>query len=106
MWRSRYRYKRWWRCIRNTSWTWRLEADAEIIGINHRDLKTFQTDVTLSQRLRPLIPQDKVVIAESGISSREDVIRLKESHIDAVLVGEALVTASDVAAKVRELARS
>ena len=83
-----------------------LEADAEIIGINHRDLKTFQTDVTLSQRLRPLIPEGKVVVAESGISSREDVVRLKESRIDAVLVGEALVTASDVAAKVRELALS
>lgn len=83
-----------------------LEADAEIIGINHRDLKTFQTDITLSQRLRPLIPHGKVVVAESGINSREDVIRLKESRIDAVLVGEALVTASDVAAKVRELAHS
>ncbi len=81
-----------------------LEAGAEIIGINHRDLKTFQTDVTLSQRLRPLIPEGKVVVAESGIGSREDVIRLKESRVDAVLVGEALVTASDVAAKVRELA--
>ena len=83
-----------------------LEAAAEIIGINHRDLKTFQTDVTLSQRLRPLIPEGKVVVAESGISSREDVVRLKESRIDAVLVGEALVTASDVASKVRELAHS
>ena len=83
-----------------------LKGDAEIIGINHRDLKTFQTDVTLSQRLRPLIPEGKVVVAESGISSREDVIRLRESRIDAVLVGEALVTASDVAAKVRELAHS
>ena len=83
-----------------------LEAGAEIIGINHRDLNTFQTDVTLSQRLRPLIPEGRVVVAESGISSREDVIKLKESHIDAVLVGEALVTASDVAAKVRELACS
>ncbi len=81
-----------------------LEAGAETIGINHRDLKTFQTDVTLSKRLRPLIPEGRVVVAESGISSREDVIRLKESRIDAVLVGEALVTASDVAAKVRELA--
>ena len=83
-----------------------LEADAEIIGINHRDLKTFQTDITLSQRLRPLIPHGKIVVAESGINSRQDVIRLKESRIDAILVGEALVTASDVAAKVRELAYS
>ena len=81
-----------------------LEAGAEVIGINHRDLRTFQTDITLTPRLRPLIPQGKVVVAESGINSRGDVERLKEAGINAVLVGEALVTAPDVAAKVRELA--
>ena len=77
---------------------------AEVIGINHRDLRTFHTDFALTQRLRPLIPQGKVVVAESGISSREDVERLKGAGVNAVLVGEALVTAPDVAAKVRELA--
>ncbi len=81
-----------------------LDAGAEVIGINHRDLTTFHTDSALTQRLRPLIPQGKVVVAESGISSREDVERLKQAKVNAVLVGEALVTAPDVGAKVRELA--
>ena len=81
-----------------------LEAGAEVIGINHRDLKTFRTDTSLTQRLRPLIPQGKVVVAESGINSRQEVERLKQAGANAVLVGEALVTATDVAAKVRELA--
>ena len=81
-----------------------LEAGAEVIGINHRDLKTFRTDTSLTQRLRPLIPQGKVVVAESGINSRQEVERLKQAGANAILVGEALVTAPDVAAKVRELA--
>ena len=81
-----------------------LEAGAEVIGINHRDLKTFQMDTSLAQRLRPLIPQGKIVVAESGINSGEDVARLRKAGVNAVLVGEALVTAADVAAKVRELA--
>ena len=81
-----------------------LEAGAEVIGINHRDLRTFHTDASLTERLRPLIPQGKVVVAESGINSRQDVERLKQAGANAILVGEALVTATDVAAKVRELA--
>jgi len=81
-----------------------LKAGAEIIGINHRDLKTFQMDMGLAERLRPLISKGKVVVAESGIHSREDVARMKRAGVNAVLVGEALVTAPDVAAKVRELA--
>ncbi len=81
-----------------------LEAGAEVIGINHRDLRTFRTDTSLTGRLRPLIPQGKLVVAESGIGSREDVERMKQAGVNAVLVGEALVTAPDVAAKVRELA--
>ncbi len=80
-----------------------LDAGAEVIGVNHRDLTTFEMDMSLTQRLRPLIPQGKVVVAESGISSREDVVRMKQAGVNAVLVGEALVTASDVGAKVREL---
>ena len=81
-----------------------LDAGAEVIGINHRDLTTFGMDMSLTQRLRPLIPQGKVVVAESGISTREDVVRMKHARVNAVLVGEALVTAPDVGAKVRELA--
>ena len=83
-----------------------LEAGAEIIGVNHRDLKTFKMDMSLSAQLRPLVPQGKLVVAESGISKADDVRRLKEAGVHAVLVGEALVTASDTAAKVKELAGS
>ena len=80
-----------------------LEAGAEIIGVNHRNLKTFEVDMALSVRLRPLVPPGKVMVAESGISSADDVRKLKAADIQAVLVGEALMTAPDTAAKVREL---
>ena len=80
-----------------------LAADAQIIGINNRDLRTFEVDLALSERLRPLIPADRVVVAESGIHTRADVERLRALGVDAVLIGEALVTAEDAAAKVREL---
>jgi len=81
-----------------------LSTGAEIIGINHRDLKTFKVDTSLSLRLRPLIPEDRLIVAESGISSAADVAPLKQAGINAVLVGEAIVTADDPEAKVRELA--
>ncbi len=81
-----------------------LKANAEIIGINHRNLKTFNVDTSLSLRLRPLIPQGRVIVAESGIHSADDVRPLKAAGINAILVGEALVTARDTATKVRELA--
>ena len=80
-----------------------LNAGAEVIGVNHRDLKTFKMDMSLSARLKPLVPQGKLLVAESGISSADDVQRLKQVGANAVLVGEALVTAHDTAAKVREL---
>ena len=81
-----------------------LEAGAEVIGVNHRDLKSFQVDLGLSALLTPLAPRGKILVAESGIGSADDVRRLKRVGINAVLVGEALVTAQDTAAKVRELA--
>ena len=81
-----------------------LSCGAEIIGINHRDLKTFKVDTSLSLRLRPMVPQGRMVVAESGIFSAADVIPLKKAGINAILVGEALMTAPDPAAKVRELA--
>ena len=83
-----------------------LDAGADIIGINNRDLSTFETDVSLSQRLRPLIPKGKIVVAESGIKSREDIKLLRKSQIDAVLEGEAIMTAKDVGTKIRELVGS
>jgi indole-3-glycerol phosphate synthase len=80
-----------------------LLSGAEIIGINNRDLNTFTVDINTTRRLRPLIPQQCTVVAESGIMRRSDVEKLEEWGIDAMLVGEALVTAHDVVAKIREL---
>ncbi len=80
-----------------------LAAGAEVIGINNRDLRTFDVDLVTTERLRPLIPPEKTVVAESGISTRDDMQRLQTCGVDAVLIGEALVTAPDPGAKVREL---
>ena len=78
-------------------------AEADIIGINNRDLHTFTTDLAVTQRLAPMVPSGKVVVSESGIFTREDLRLLGLARVNAVLVGEALVTAPDVAAKVRDL---
>ena len=80
-----------------------IMSGAQIIGINNRDLKTFAIDLETTRRLRPLIPQDRIVVSESGIKDRGDVEKLQQWGVDAMLVGEALVTAGDVAEKVREL---
>jgi indole-3-glycerol phosphate synthase len=79
-----------------------LEAEAEIIGINNRDLRTFEVDLAVTERRRPLIPADKVVVAESGIQTRSDVERLRALGVHGVLIGEALVLADDPAAKIEE----
>ena len=80
-----------------------LQSGAKIIGINNRNLHTFSVDITTTEQLIPLVPRDRIVVSESGIRGREDVQRLREWGVDAILVGEALVTAEDVAAKLREL---
>ena len=80
-----------------------LAAGAGIIGINNRDLRTFNTDLATTEGLAPLIPGDKVIVSESGIFTPEHLQRLGLLGVNAVLVGEALVTAPDTAAKVREL---
>ena len=80
-----------------------VDAGAEIIGINNRDLHTFTTDLAVTQRLAPLVPRGKVVVSESGIFTRDDLRLLNRARVNAVLVGEALATAIDVAAKVRDL---
>lgn len=82
-----------------------LAAGARVIGINNRDLRTFQVDLETTRRLHTLIPTDTgiIVVSESGIKTRADVERLATYGVDAILVGEALVTAADIAAKVREL---
>jgi len=79
-----------------------LRAGADLIGINNRDLHTFEVDLATTERLRPFIPEDKVVVSESGISGRDDVERLAACGVHAVLVGEALITADNVREKMRE----
>jgi len=78
-------------------------SEAKIIGINNRDLNTFTVDITTTRRLRPLIPHERIVVSESGIKSKRDIEKLGKWGVDAVLVGEALVTAGDVLTKMKEL---
>lgn len=80
-----------------------LVAGAKIIGINNRDLNTFKTDTNTTPRMRMLIPEETIVVSESGINHREDIKKMKEYGVDAVLLGEALVTAKDIPAKIKEL---
>ena len=80
-----------------------LLSQANIIGINNRDLDAFTVDIDTTRRLRPLIPQERIVVSESGISHRSDVEKLRRWGINAILVGEALVTAGDIQTKIREL---
>lgn len=74
-----------------------------LVGINNRDLGTFNVSLATTEALRPAIPAGLTVVSESGIFTAADVARLAALPVDAVLVGEALVTAPDIAAKVREL---
>jgi indole-3-glycerol phosphate synthase len=82
-----------------------LKTGASIIGINNRDLNTFRVDLATTQRLIRLIPENKVKVSESGIRTYEDVMFLKSLGINAVLIGEAFMEASDIAAKMREVMR-
>ncbi len=77
--------------------------EARLIGINNRDLKTFSTNLAVTQRLAKRIPADKVIVSESGIHKRDDVERVLEAGVHAMLVGESLIRAEDTGAKIREL---
>lgn len=80
-----------------------LAAGARIVGVNQRDLLTFQVDTDRAVRVAGSIPEGVIKVAESGIRGRDDAARLAESGYDAVLVGEHLVTSGDPTAAVREL---
>jgi indole-3-glycerol phosphate synthase len=80
-----------------------VSAGARMIGINNRDLSTFSTDLETSLRLAPLLPKEVVVISESGIRSRRDIERLRAAGVHGFLVGETLMTAGDIMAKIKEL---
>jgi len=81
-----------------------LLAGAEIIGINNRDLHTFQVDISFTEKMVTNIPYGHIVVSESGIFNRSDVELLRKLKVHAMLVGEALMTADDIGKKVRELA--
>jgi indole-3-glycerol phosphate synthase len=80
-----------------------VKSGATVIGINNRDLKTFTIDRDLAARLRPEVPDDRIVVAESGIRDVADVLRLSAAGIDAMLVGETLMRAEDSGATLRAL---
>lgn len=80
-----------------------LKADAEIIGINNRDLTTFKIDINTTFRIMKVVPEGKIVVSESGIDSRDSVQRLADAGIHAILVGESIVTSKNVGEKIKEL---
>ena len=80
-----------------------LGCEASIIGINNRDLNTFETDLATTERLRPHIPADRLVVSESGIKDHSDMEKLGRLGVDAVLIGESLMASDNIAAKMKEL---
>jgi indole-3-glycerol phosphate synthase len=80
-----------------------LELKPTLIGVNHRDLVTFEVDPDRTAKLAPMIPESCTLVALSGVSERRDVTELQAAGAGAVLVGESLVTAHDPAAKIAEL---
>lgn len=80
-----------------------LATGCELIGINNRNLQTFETDLATTERLLPMIPHGHFVVAESGIACRTDVLRLQRAGARGFLVGESLMREDDIGAKLREL---
>lgn len=80
-----------------------LAAGARVVGVNNRDLRSFEVDFGRSIDLRPLVGADRLFVSESGVRTREDVARLEEAGVDAVLIGETLMRAPDKRAMLDEL---
>lgn len=78
-------------------------AGADIIGINHRNLETFEMDMSLSEKLIPLIPNGKIIVAESGIDNHDTVVELAKVGADAFLVGEHFMRQSDITKAISDL---
>lgn len=80
-----------------------IKSGAEIIGINNRDLNTFKVDTANAERLIDFVPKDKVIVVESGIHSSDDVARLRDKGVHAVLIGEAFMRSNDISGKIKEI---
>lgn len=80
-----------------------LKAEADIIGINNRNLKTFETSIKNTERIKKLLPKDRLIISESGIYTREDMKYLEEIGVRGVLIGESLMRADSITEKMKEL---
>ena len=80
-----------------------IECGATLIGVNQRDLHTFEVDHQRALRMAAMMPANVIRVAESGVKTRDDARSLRDAGYDAVLVGESLVTASDISKSVREL---
>ncbi len=80
-----------------------LESGAQILGINNRDLNTFDVDIRTTEKLMNYIPHDRAVVSESGIKDKNDIKYLKQLGVDAVLIGESLMRAPSISEKINEL---
>jgi len=80
-----------------------LQAGAKIIGVNNRNLKTFKVDITISERLKPLVPDNIIFVSESGVRTPEDITKLREIGANAVLISEVLMRSPDPAAELARL---
>ena len=80
-----------------------LRLPIDLVGINNRNLKTFETDLGVTERLAPLVPQDRLVVAESGITGRAEIVRLQQCSARAFLIGESLMREEDICSKLGEL---
>ena len=80
-----------------------LQTDCRMIGINNRDLRSFVVDISTSERLAALIPEGRIIVAESGITRREEIVHLMQKGLHAFLIGESLMREPDIGEKLREL---
>ena len=80
-----------------------LQTDCQLIGVNNRDLRSFAVDIGTSERLAALMPPGRIIVAESGITRREEIVRLTEKGVHAFLIGESLMREADIGGKLQEL---